>query len=120
MLTKTVTVHEGEWLGPIPEDWDAREFVGHHAIREDSALRGLELCREAAAALDRGAKVVCYDCYGGSARELLWVGMYDGWAFWKPRPCFAYRSPLGGSEHGEFYNLRQIQISEHSQQGDLK
>ncbi len=80
MRTRTVTVREGENVGPV--DWT-----------HPTAKNMPPIWREAEAQPD--AHIIDYG-YGG--RQIVDVCMYDGWPYWKPTPAVAYVGPLGWVE----------------------
>lgn len=71
MRTRTITVHEGEDMGPV--DWS-------HPTAKDMP----PIWREAEQHPD-GFML----CENGSftAREIFKICMYDGWPYWKPTPA---------------------------------
>jgi hypothetical protein len=52
--------------------------------------------------LKPGARVMSN---GQFEREIVSVGMYDGWPFWTPTPAISYIGPLGSLEYDFYYNL---------------
>lgn len=93
MRTRTVTVHEGEMVGPV--DWD-------HPMAKDMP----SIWREAEKSLDdfvlRGDH---------PDRQILAMGMYDGWPYWKPTPAMLIRGPLGSEwTHFNSYGVRPSSI----------
>ncbi len=109
MRYETQTVRIGEWLGEVPEDWDYDAFYRKHlegsGFRRESFEESVRLFRDMAAALKRGEKVSAVSS-GGFSREVYSCGLYDGWVFWEPRPCYSYKGPISGEHIDEFYNLR--------------
>lgn len=85
MKTHTVTVHEGENVGPV--DWE-------HPHAKDMP----PIWREA----EQNPKGFVFD-YGHGGREILSICMYDGWPYWKPMPAVCYVGPLGRAEW-QFFN----------------
>lgn len=97
MRTETQTVRIGEWLGPV--DW-SYDFAAHGWDRGGSGCNParitdwIALLRAVEEGLARSERWAVYE--HGSEREVLSVGMYDGWPYWKPTPCYAVRSWMGG------------------------
>lgn len=111
MRLETSTVRIGEWLGDVPEDWDYEAFFKRYLQNRDYFERGQRLFKEMAAALKRGAKVYATQS-GDFTHEVYHCGLYDGWVFWEPRPCYSYKGPLPGEHLDEFYNLLGLRIVE--------
>lgn len=108
MKTKTVTVREGEYLGPV--DW-SYDFSQHYTTNshptesmEADLARLHELC-------DGGEWEATTD--GGWPRcgwgRVLQVGMYDGWPFWRPVPSVRIQSWLG-AEWAPFSSVTDIRV----------
>lgn len=106
MRTRTVTVREGENVGPI--DW-SYDFLSHFASyctsderRADLCARSIEQLRTVEERFKAGKKTLA-TTDGGWPRfgwhEVVDVGMYDGWPYWKPVPSVMTRGPLGGEWH---------------------
>ena len=112
MRLETQTVTIGEWLGDVPEGWDFdafyKKYLNQNKISFDESVL---LYRKMEAALKRGAKVWATQS-GGFTHEVIHCGLYDGWVFWVPRPCYAYRGPIPGAHREELYNLHAIRIEE--------
>ena len=110
MRLETKTVKVGEWLGDVPEDWDYDEFyeenLGQNKEMHDKAVA---LFKEMAEAVKQGKKVYATQS-GGFTHEVYGCGLYDGWVFWKPRPCYSYKGPIPGAHTDEYYNLRAIKV----------
>lgn len=96
MRTRTVTVREGELVGPI--DWN-------HEYAKDRP----QLWRDA----EKDPR-----SYLLNDREVYAMGMYDGWPYWKPTPAFLVSSPVGGSEwtHFNSYGVHNSSLALSSQQ----
>lgn len=96
MRAHTVTVREGENVGPL--DWS-------HPLAKDMP----EAWHEA----ERSPKDFLFD-YGHGGREILSICMYDGWPYWKPMPTVCYVGPLGHAEWAQFnsYGVRADSIVE--------
>ena len=110
MRYETQTVRIGEWLGAVPENWDYEAFYEKHLGRsKDSFERSVALFKEMDAALRAGKKVFATQS-GNFSHEVYRCGLYDGWVFWVPRPCYAYVGPIPAEHIDEFYNLIDIRI----------
>lgn len=105
MKTRTITVREGEKVGPVDWDYDFASHDWHHrggctnpevVSRSESALR--ELCD----GLARGEEWQA-TTDGGVPRlgwgRVLDVGMYDGWPYWRPVPSVLIAGTLGAEWH---------------------
>lgn len=117
MITKTVTVREGEWLGDVPDDWDFEAFFNKHIAggmccsperKKERLDRVVAMFKQMAQALKDGKEVWATQS-GDFTHRVLSCGLYDGWVFWEPRPCYLYSGTLG-AEKDEFYNLTAIKI----------
>lgn len=80
MRTHTVTVREGENVGPV--DWD-------HPTAKDMP----PIWREAEKAPDD---------YRFNGRPIIQICMYDGWPYWKPTPAVMFIGPLNCGEWAFF------------------
>jgi hypothetical protein len=112
MRYETVTHRAGEWLGDVPEDWNYDEFCdkflsADRKIYEES----IQLFKEMSAAIKQGKKVIATES-GQFSHEVLSCGLYDGWPFWVPRPCYSYKGPIPGEHIAEFYDLTSIRIKQ--------
>lgn len=117
MKTKTITVREGELLGPIDWSFDFREFYKdvypaacngekaheEHFQRAMTILRMLEAEPDKYEATTDGGWPRC--CWGNIAH----IGMYDGWPYWKPIPSVFIISHIVGDWQG-FHNITDIRI----------
>lgn len=101
MKTKTVTVNEGELLGPIDPTWDEKAFSKTHLQGRDETKAW-----EAIQRLQVGQKVRSSHSHVFS--EVMAVGMYDGWPWWFPVPSYCVRGPLGGEWH-PYYYIQSVQ-----------
>jgi hypothetical protein len=108
MRLETQTVRIGEWLGDVPDDWDYEAFFAKYLQNRSYFERGRDLFKEMAAALKRGATVYAMQS-GGFEHLVCYCGLYDGWVFWVPRPCYAFRGPIG-TDRDEFYNIVGLRI----------
>jgi hypothetical protein len=98
MRTYTVTQREGELLGPI--DWShdfARAFDSYCTSDErkaDMLVRAIENLWQVERLHLKGVLLQVRE--GDYWHDLLAIGMYDGWPYWKPMPAVLIRGPLGG------------------------
>ena len=113
MRFETRQVRVGEWLGDVPRDWDweafRKKFLSTRAVDDYNKSAGL--FEQMAEAIERGAEVTAY-VSGGFGHKVLRCGLYDGWPFWEPRPCYRYKGPIPAEHIDEFYNLQSIKIEE--------
>ncbi len=117
MKTKTITVREGELLGPIDWDFDFREFYKdvypaacngeesheNHFQRAMTILRMLEAEPDKYEATTDGGWPRC------GWGSIVHIGMYDGWPYWKPMPSVFITSWHVGDWHG-FHNIHDIRV----------
>lgn len=82
MKYSTVTVREGENVGPI--DWD-------HPTAKDMP----PIWREA----EKSPQDFVFTEYD---RTILQICMYDGWPYWKPTPAVCFIGPLNSAEWNFF------------------
>ena len=109
MRTYTTTVREGEKTGAVDWDYNFRQHFDtlctSDAGRDEACARQVAKFREIADAHAEG-KTVRATTYGGlprvGYREVLDVGMYDGWPYWRPVPSVLIRGVLGGAEWHAF------------------
>ena len=103
MRYHTVTVREGELLGPVDPSYDytQHEWSGSRGgVNPTNTQRGWDLIQQVAAG---GAwDVRMYEAW----LPVLHVGMYDGWPFWRPVPSVCVRTYLGSEWH-PFYSIRE-------------
>ena|SRR3990167_9417277 len=110
MRLETRSVRIGEWIGEVPEDWDYEAFYSNHLRRNrESFDRSVKLFKEMDAALKSGKKVWATQS-GDFTHEVYHCGLYDGWVFWVPRPCYSYHGPILGQHIDEFYNITSVRI----------
>lgn len=109
MKTRTVTVHEGELLGPV--DW-SYNFLSHFDCCSCDDAGKRNRCDEKVAQLrqlETGDWEATTD--GGWPRvgwgQVLAVGMYDGWPYWKPVPSVLIAGHMGG-EWSSFDHVTDI------------
>ena len=103
MKFRTEIVREGEYLGPI--DWSF-DFTQFYTVNPEILKRGTDMLRELEAGGDWEATTD-----GGWPRfgwgQVLQVGMYDGWPFWKPVPSVRTTSVFGSEWH-PWYSITEI------------
>lgn len=110
MKTRTVTVQEGEKLGPIDWSYDFKQHdwsEGRGGMNPAFTAPAVEVLREVERRFNAGEKLAVWTA-GDYRHDVYDIGMYDGWPFWKPTPCVFISSPLGGGTWEVWYNLRAI------------
>jgi hypothetical protein len=97
MRTYQVTQREGELLGPI--DW-THDFYQSYSCRCASEFRkmeemqnDLELLWQVERLHLNGVPVRVRE--GDYWHDLIAIGMYDGWPYWKPMPAVLIAGPIG-------------------------
>lgn len=97
MRTRTITVREGEYLGPVDwsydfwsHDWDNGGCVNPVCV-EDGIRALVRLVKQPETKFNR--------CNDGISQEILCVGMYDGWPYWRPVPSVCVMTPFGAEWH---------------------
>ena len=113
MKTKTVTVNEGEWLGPIDWSYDFDSHAwgpGKAGTNPEIIERNQEMLRSLEEGLKRGEEWEATT--DGGWPRVGWgtvhrVGMYDGWPYWRPVPSVFIGGHLGGSWHS-FISITEI------------
>lgn len=109
MKTETVTVTRGEYLGPV--DWDY-DFNSHGRAGHNPEMipHEVEQLRTLADGIERGERWEA-TTDGGWPRvgwgDVLQVGMYDGWPYWRPVPSVLKMGPLGPEWHS-FLSISEI------------
>lgn len=86
----TETRRVGEFLGPI--DWE------HKAIK-DARPEDVERLRKLEASPDDYFATTDSGWPRFGYHRVLWVGMYDGWPYWRPHPTVCLDGPLGAEKH---------------------
>jgi len=103
MKTKTVTVHEGELLGPVDWSYDFCQHFNGYGANEARTQAACDKAVENLRAL--AANPAGYEATtdGGWPRvgwhPVIAVGMYDGWPYWKPTPSVMLAGVLGPEWH---------------------
>ncbi len=113
MKTRMVEVREGEMLGPIDWSFDFRPSFDSYCMSKENQDK---LCLERIAMFHRiedafkaGKKVLVYT-HSDFGKQVLDMGMYDGWPYWKPVPSVFYASPLGGGEWSSLSSVSNYSI----------
>lgn len=98
MKTKTVTVREGEKLGPVDWEYNFEEHSWDNggSINPRVISRKVELLKK----IESNPEKYEVTSDGGVPKygwgRVTWVGMWDGWPSWKPTPyVFIKREPYG-------------------------
>ena len=118
MKTYTRTVRVGEKVDEIVWSYDFRQHFNNYgtdaAGRDEICAKSVHRFREIANAFAAGQNVLA-TTYGGwprcGYREVLDVGMYDGWPFFVPIPSVLTNAQLGPEWHC-FAFLTDYRISE--------
>lgn len=105
------TKRVGELLGPIDWSYDFRSHFNNHCTtderRDECCKESVEKLRQLAENPDQWQATT----YGGWPRcgwgDIVAVGMYDGWPYWKPTPSVAIGGPFG-AEWSSFSNVTSI------------
>lgn len=107
--TRTVTERIGENMGPIDWSYDFRSHFDSYGsgeeFRDEACRTAIRQLREASEGIARGEKweACCYDHW----HEILDIGMYDGWPFWRPVPSMGLYTFLGVEWHN-FSSIRGV------------
>lgn len=113
MRERKVTIYEGELLGPV--DW-SYDFASHD--RDHGGGMKPEYVRECVEYLRQlgDGKGWQATTYGGWPRccwgDVIHVGMYDGWPYWRPVPSVLLTTPLGPHEWASFCSITDIRRKE--------
>ena len=115
MRSRIVTEYEGELLGPIDWSFDFSRGVASMCSNEKAKAerlsRYVELLWEVERRHLRGERLRV--CTGSYWHDLLAVGMYDGWPYWKPTPALCIAGPLGPA-WDFYYELEAIECQRNS------
>lgn len=107
MKHRTVTVREGELLGPVDWDYNFRQHFDSMCspdyVKDKRCAEAVALLRNISDSPE-GARIVTS---GGYAYDVYSVGMYDGWPYWKPTPA-VFRSGVLGPEWTFFYEIHDV------------
>jgi len=104
MKTRTVTVREGEYLGPVDPDYDHMQGAWSRSqggYNPEFLERGWEQILK----MNASPEGWTFHSDGGGLFRVVRVGMWDGWPFWKPTPAIGYIGPLGAIEWAFYYRL---------------
>ena len=105
MKIRMVEERTGEFLGPT--DW-GYDFAQHSAVNPTCVEEGVAAMRM----MEAEPRTRWGFCPSGfSVFEVVHVGMYDGWPYWRPTPAVGYLGPLGIVEWAFFYDLSPRKIS---------
>jgi len=115
--TKTVTVSEGECLGPIDWDYDFRPHFNCYCETENNKDKRCERYKEMLKKLEQNPEKYQATTDGGYPRcgwsDVVKVGMYDGWPYWRPVPSvLMVDSVLGGAHWHSFNSISDIREKE--------
>ena len=104
MRSYQMTHYEGELLGEI--DWKhdfARAFdccCSSSEHKTDMLFRAIENLWQVERLYKKDVRLQVRT--GDYWHNLLSVGMYDGWPYWKPMPAIMVKGPLGSGEWKHF------------------
>lgn len=101
MKTRMVEERIGEWLGPV--DWSYPFTIGAYVNNSERQQRAIAVLKE----LTADPKGWVYQPSGFTCFEVLNVGMYDGWPYWKPTPAIGWYGPLSSVEVAFWYDLSE-------------
>lgn len=116
MRTYTQTVREGERVGDVDWSYDFRQHFNNYcttdAGRDEICARSVDRFRAIADAIAAGKRVRA-TTDGGWPRcgfcEVLDIGMYDGWPYWRPVPSVLMRGAIGGATWRSFCALTDME-----------
>lgn len=110
MRLRQVTVREGEWLGPVDWAYDFKQHDwrdGRGGINPECSAEATEYLRALCAIVDAGGTAEVLLSHDDRFVEVLRVGMWDGWPYWKPTPTVETAFWLGPEKHG-WCSLRAV------------
>ena len=103
MKTKTITVREGELLGPIDWNFDFKDIYPAICNGEESHERMFQRAMTILQMLEKDPDKYEATTDGGWPRcgwgSIVHIGMYDGWPYWKPVPSVFITSMFVGDWH---------------------
>lgn len=108
MKTRMVEERIGENLGPIDWSYNFRQHFDNYCTSDENRDR---YCAKAVEMLRQIAEPGEWQAWVNHSSwfvDVVFVGMYDGWPYWKPVPSFAVASPLGGVEWHPFSWLQEV------------
>lgn len=100
-------VREGELLGPIDWNYDFLPHFSGYCCSDEGKLQMCEQRKRLLAQIEADPTMWRVNT-SGFWHQLLAVGMYDGWPFWKPTPALLVSGPIG-AEWDFFYDLMDIE-----------
>jgi hypothetical protein len=111
MKTRTVTERVGEYLGPVDWTYDFRQHFDSYCTDDAGRQAACERAVATLKELELHPELYEVTTYGGWPRcgwgRIVWIGMYDGWPYWKPVPTVAYSTFLG-VETACFNNITSV------------
>lgn len=106
MRTETHTVRIGERVGDIDWTYNFRKHFDSMCCDDKGRREACERSKAKLRAMEdahKAGRKILATTYGGWPRcgwhQVLDVGMYDGWPYWKPTPSVFTLGPLGGEWH---------------------
>ena len=105
---KTITVREGEWFVFDPDyDWYQYNIYPNNP---ETVERKIKMFTEIEKLFREGKRIrISYDSMMGG--NLLNIGMWDGWPFWKPTP-YVLLKHWSGSEKHTWYDIQSYKVLE--------
>lgn len=111
--TRTVTERYGEHLGPIDYSLVDGIVFGKDVYKQSRAAA----LREIDTAFNNGKTVRATthggDCWMFCMQDVVAVGMWDGYPYWKPYPSVCLQGPLG-AEWQPFDSINHFSIKENA------
>jgi hypothetical protein len=102
MRTRTVIERIGELLGPVDWSYDFRSHFNTLCTNDAGRDEACEKAKERLRLISESPGKYRVSTYGGWPRiwqDIVSVGMYDGWPYWKPTPFVCSHSTLGCEWH---------------------
>lgn len=107
----------GENMGPVDWSFDFSKGFETMCANEERRKESMDLAKanlRTAEEAFRIGKRVRVSCSGNFSYDVLDVGMYDGWPYWRPTPAVLCSSPLGGAGDWQFYyNIMHVEVRDH-------
>jgi hypothetical protein len=91
MRTRMVEERVGEYLGPV--DWNEEAWPFKLTDHQRETLRAIEAEPKAFSATTDGG----WPKFG--YHNVIQVGMWDGWPYWRPGPAVQVAGPIGPEWH---------------------
>jgi hypothetical protein len=108
VYTETVTRRVGENIGEIPADYPFHESSSYPCNPETRIEKGQKIL-EIQKLFREGKKIsVFYDPIIGG--DLLDIGMYDGWPYWKPTPAMLLSNWRGVGEWHFWTDIHYFEV----------